>query len=74
MKTIADLVVDARRWMPYVDSMGATVSGRPEFEALLDALERGEHERALLTEVADFLAEQGYPRTANMLRDGSWRR
>ncbi len=31
-------------------------------------------ERRLLSDVADFLANEGYPWTANMIRDGSWRR
>ncbi len=33
-----------------------------------------QRERSLLTEIADFLANEGYPWTANMIRDGSWRK
>lgn len=41
----------------------------------LAELERAqpEREQTLLAEVANFLANEGYPWTANMLRDGSWR-
>jgi hypothetical protein len=33
-----------------------------------------DEEKNLLREVADWLAEEGYPWTANKLRDGSWRK
>lgn len=47
-------------------------AARDEIGRLLgEDIDPSEREK-LLTRVADWLAEQGYPVTANMLRDGSW--